>query len=146
MWVYFRSFYQSMRTEIITFLRAALLFSELCCLIQCNWKYFNLFLIGCWTATSWRIYHQAFSVTITGWTGCKFGVFSNICVRAYNENATFFPLYEGWYFWWYFFINWQSIYQTLFLLLPSPNQFVNALFWSDKWFSSPRFMPYLRSP
>ena len=60
----------------------ALLYLELCCRIQCNWKYINLFLIGCWTTTSWRIYHQAFSVTIPGWGGCKFGVFLNIRVRA----------------------------------------------------------------
>ena len=60
----------------------ALLYLELCCRIQCNRKYINLFLIGCWTTTSWRIYHQAFSVTIPGCTGCKFGVFLNIGVRA----------------------------------------------------------------
>ena len=28
----------------------ALLYLELCCPIQCNWKYINLFLIGCWTS------------------------------------------------------------------------------------------------
>ena len=77
----FRPFYQSMRTEIITFFRT-LLFSELYCRIPCNLKYIHLFLIGSWTTTSWRIYHQAFSVTIPSWNGCKSGVFLNIGVWA----------------------------------------------------------------
>ena len=47
----------------------ALLFLELCCRIQCNWKYIKLFMIGCWTTTSWGIYHQAFSVAIPIWSG-----------------------------------------------------------------------------
>ena len=46
----------------------------------------------------------------------------------------------------FFFINWQSICQTLFLWLSPPNLFVNALFWADGWFSSLRFMPSLGSP
>ena len=78
---YFRPFYHSMRTEIITFFRT-LLFSELYCRIPCNSKYIHLFLIGSWTTTSWRIYHQAFSVTIPSWNGCKSGVFLNIGVWA----------------------------------------------------------------
>ena len=39
---YFRPFYHSMRTEIITFFRT-LLFSELYCDIPCNSKYIHLF-------------------------------------------------------------------------------------------------------
>ena len=77
-WSFF--FFEKRSNNFFSF--RALLYLELCYRIQCNWKYVNLFLIGCWTTTSWRIYHQAFSVTITGWRGCKFGVFSNICVRA----------------------------------------------------------------
>ena len=60
----------------------SLLFSELCCCIPCNKKYFNLFLIGSWTTTSWGIYHREFSVTIPSWNICKFGVFLNIGVRG----------------------------------------------------------------
>ena len=76
-----------MRKEVTTFFRA-LLFTE-----RCNWKYINLFLMGGWTTTSWRIYHQAFSAIIPGCTGCKFGVFLNIGVRGTNaiqpSNQTF---------------------------------------------------------
>ena len=74
-------FFFFLRREVTTFFRA-LLFLELCCFIPCNWIYNNLFLIGSWTTTSWGIYHQAFSVTITGCLGCKFGVFLNIGVRG----------------------------------------------------------------
>ena len=73
-------FFEKRSNNIFSF--RALLYLELCCRIQCNWKYINLFFLGSWTTTSWKIYHQAFSVTITGWTCCKFGVFSNICVRT----------------------------------------------------------------
>ena len=76
-----------MRKEITTFFRA-LLFTE-----RCNWKYINLFLMGGWTTTSKRIYHQAFLAIIPGCTGCKFGVFLNIGVRGTHEiqpsNQTF---------------------------------------------------------
>ena len=60
----------------------SLLFSELCCCIPCNKKYFNLFLIGSWTTTSWGIYHREFSVTIPSWNICKFWVFLSIGVRG----------------------------------------------------------------
>ena len=76
-----------MRKEVTTFFRA-LLSTE-----RCNWKYINLFLMGGWTTTSWRIYHQAFSAIIPGCTGCKFGVFLNIGVRGTHaiqpSNQTF---------------------------------------------------------
>ena len=35
---------------------------------------FILLLVGCWTTTSWRNYHQVFSVTTPSWYRCKFGV------------------------------------------------------------------------
>ena len=70
-----------MRKEVTTFFRA-LLFTELCCRKPCNWTYINLFLIGGWTTTSSRIYHQSFSATIFSWSGCKFGVFLNTGVRG----------------------------------------------------------------
>ena len=76
-----------MRKEVTTFLRA-LLSTE-----RCNWKYINLFLMGGWTTTSRRIYHQAFSAIIPGCTGCKFGVFLNNSVRGTHviqpSNQTF---------------------------------------------------------
>ena len=78
----FQTFLSEHENRNNNFFRAALLFSELFCCIPCNWKYIHLFLIGGWTTASWRICHQAFSVTIPGWSGCKFGVFLNICVRA----------------------------------------------------------------
>ena len=56
------------RREVITFFRA-LSFLELCYRIPYDWKYINLFLIGCWTTTDWKIYHQAFSVAIPIWSG-----------------------------------------------------------------------------
>ena len=94
----FRPFYQRMRTEIITFFRT-LLFSELYCRITCNLKYIHLFLIGSWTTTSWRIYHQAFSVTIPSWSGCKSGVFFEYWCKSNAWNPAFKGdvWMRGWY-------------------------------------------------
>ena len=71
-----------------------LLISELCCRIPCNWKYIYLFLIGDWTTTSWRTYHQAFSVTILSWSGCKFGVSLNIGVRGTHGHQSSKQIFE----------------------------------------------------
>ena len=71
-----------------------LLFSELCCRIPCNWKCIYLFLIDNWTTTSWRTYHQAFSVTISSCTSCKFGVFLNIGVRRTHGNQSSKQIFE----------------------------------------------------
>ena len=68
--------------------------TELCCRIPCNWKYIYLFLIGNWTTTSWRTYHQAFSVTIPSWKGCKFGVSLNIGVRGTHGNQPSKQIFE----------------------------------------------------
>ena len=65
-----------------------------CCRIPCNWKYIYLFLIGNCTTTSWRTYHQAFSVTILSWSGCKFGVSLNIGVRGTHENQSSKQIFE----------------------------------------------------
>ena len=70
------------------------LFSELCCRIPWNWKYIYLFLIGNCTTTSWRTYHQAFSVRILSWKGCKFGVSLNIGVRGTRENQSSKQIFE----------------------------------------------------
>ena len=70
------------------------LFSELCCRIPCNLKCIYLFLIDNWTTTSWRTYHQAFSVTIPSWKGCKFGVSLNIGVRGTHGNQPSKQIFE----------------------------------------------------
>ena len=51
-------------------------------------------MIGDWTTTSWRTYHQAFSVTILSWSGCKFGVSLNIGVRGTHENQSSKQIFE----------------------------------------------------
>ena len=45
-----------------------------CWQAQCNQHPFLSPLVGRWTTTSWRNYHQEFSVTPLSWNGCKFGV------------------------------------------------------------------------